>query len=106
MFTPRQLTSMVTVSDLASLFSTEIRRDAAAAGFVADEARGYAQTVTTFLALAIDRCADFNNALCTWNPSNQKVMHLFGQQIIRMGWEFAEANFLGESVGAWKTCSE
>jgi putative DNA methylase len=33
-------------------------------------------------------------------------MHLFGQQIIRMGWEFAEANFLGESVGAWKTCSE
>ncbi len=106
MFNPRQLTAMVTVSDSVNAIGTDIRRDAAAAGLATEETEAYARTVVTFLALALDRCADFNSALCTWSPSNQKVMHLFGQQIVRMVWDFAEANFLGDSVGAWKTCSE
>ncbi len=106
MFTPRQLTAMVTVSDLVSVVGADARSDATAAGLPIKEAEAYARTVTTFLGLALGRCADFNNDLCTWSPSNQKVMHLFGQQIVRMVWDFAEASFLGGSVGAWTTCSE
>ena len=64
------------------------------------------RTVMTFLALVVDRCCDFNNALCGWSSANQKVMHLFGRQAIPMIWDFAEANILGQSVGAWQTCSE
>ena len=33
-------------------------------------------------------------------------MNLFGKQAVPMVWDFAEANILGESVGAWHTCSE
>ena len=33
-------------------------------------------------------------------------MHLFGRQAIPMAWDYAEANILGGSVGAWQTCSE
>jgi putative DNA methylase len=33
-------------------------------------------------------------------------MNLFGRQAIPMVWDFAEANILGESVGAWHTCEE
>jgi putative DNA methylase len=105
-FTPRQLTAMVTLSDLVRAVRAEVRRDALAAGLSDAEAESYAATVTTFLALALDRCADFNNALCGWSPSNQKVMHLFGRQAIPMVWDFAEANLLAESVGAWVTCSD
>lgn len=104
-FTPRQVTAMVTLSDLVKGIREDVRRDAAAAGLSDEESEAYAATVVTFLALALDRCADFNNALCIWSPSNQKVMHLFGRQAIPMVWDFAEANVLGESVGAWGTCS-
>ena len=106
LFTPRQLTAMVTLSDLVKEVRDDVLADARAAGFPDAEAEEYARTVTTFLALALDRCADFNNGLCTWNSSNQKVMHLFGRQAIPMVWDFAEANTLGDSVGAWATCSD
>ena len=33
-------------------------------------------------------------------------MNLFGRQAIPMVWDFAEANILGNSVGAWQTCME
>jgi putative DNA methylase len=106
MFTPRQLTAMVTLSDLIKSIATDVQRDAESAGLSADRADICAKTITTFLALALDRCADFNNSLCGWSATNQKVMHLFGRQAIPMIWDFAEANILGESVGSWQTCSE
>jgi putative DNA methylase len=96
---------MVTLSDLVREVRAEVRRDALAAGLPEAEADAYAATVTTFLALALDRCADFNNALCGWSPSNQKVMHLFARQAIPMVWDFAEPNLLGDSVGSWSTCA-
>ncbi|MBK8482299.1 MAG: DUF1156 domain-containing protein [Proteobacteria bacterium] len=105
-FAPRQLTAMVALSDLVKAIRVDLRRDAAAAGLPDRDADTYASTVTTFLALAVDRSSDFNNGLCRWSPSNQKVMNLFGRQAIPMVWDFAEANILGESVGAWSTCSE
>ena len=104
-FSPRQLTALTTFSDLIRAIPEIIDSDAKAAG-LSDDASAYTVTVTTFLALALDRCADFNNNLCTWNASNQKIMHLFGRQAIPMVWDFAEANILGNSVGAWQTCME
>jgi putative DNA methylase len=97
---------MVALSDLVRDIGSDVRQDAAVAGLPADKAEAYASTVTTFLALAVDRCADFNNALCRWSASNQKVMNLFSRQAIPMVWDFAEANILGDSVGAWSTCSD
>ena len=105
-FTARQLTAMVTLSDLVKAIGTEVKHDAARAKLSEDEGKAYAHTITTFLALAVDRCSDFNNALCRWSPTNQKVMNLFGRQAIPMVWDFAEANILGESVGGWHTCVE
>ena len=105
MFTPRQLTTMVTLSDLVKEVRRDVFRDACEAGLSDSEADHYALAVVTFLALALDRCADFNNGLCRWTAGNQKVMNLFGRQAIPMVWDFAEANTLGDSVGAWATCS-
>lgn len=106
LFTDRQLTALLTLSDLVREIGGEVQRDAETAGLSAEEAEGYSRSVTTFLVLALDRCTDFNNALCRWSPSNQKVMNLFGRQALPMVWDFTEANLLGDSVGAWATCSE
>jgi putative DNA methylase len=106
LFTPRQLTAMVTLSDLVREVPADVRQDAERAGLSPAEAEAYTATVATFLALALDRCADFNNSLCRWSPSNQKVMNLFGRQAIPMVWDFAEANVLGDSVGGWTTCTD
>ncbi len=105
-FTPRQLTAVLTLSDLVKDIAADVEGDAATAELSGEDREAYAHTVTTFLALAVDRCSDFNNALCRWSSTNQKVMNLFGRQAIPMVWDFAEANTLGESVGAWHTCSE
>jgi len=105
-FTPRQLTAMVVLSDLVKAIGVDVQSDATAAGLDSVESEVYAHTITTFLALVVDRCADFNNTLCGWSATNQKVMHLFSRQAIPMIWDFAEANIVGESVGAWQTCSE
>jgi putative DNA methylase len=104
LFTPRQLTAMVTLSDLVREVRTEVRRDALAAGLSDAEADAYAATVTTFLALNLDRVADLGNTLCTWNHADQVVRNLFKRQAIPMVWDFAEANVLGDVVGGWSTC--
>ncbi len=105
-FTPRQLAALVTVSDLVRLTREDILKDALASGIPDAKAADYANVITTFLALIVDRCADFNNSFCRWTAGNSKVMNLFGKQAIPMAWDFAEANILGNSVGAWSTCSD
>jgi putative DNA methylase len=104
LFTPRQLTAMVTLSDLVREVRAEVRRDAGSAGVSPAEADAYAATVTTFLTLNLDRVVDLGNTLCTWNHADQVVRNLFKRQAIPMVWDFAEANVLGEVVGGWSTC--
>ena len=106
LFTPRQLTAMVTLSDLVREVRAEVRRDALAAGLSDVEADTYAATVTTFLALALDRCADFNNALCRWEASRVEIKNLFARQAIPMVWDFAEGNPLGSPRSGFDVCLE
>jgi putative DNA methylase len=101
LFTGRQLVSMLTFSDLVADISNDVERDARSSGLDATEATQYAATIVTFLALALDRVADFNCALSTWKPSGQQQMHLFTRQALPMVWDFAEANVLGEKAICW-----
>lgn len=105
-FTPRQLTALTTLVDLLKELRADIKRDARLAGMPEQDADDYMKSVCTFLALALDRTADFNNAVNRWSSSNQKVMNLFARQAIPMNWDFAEANTFGDSVGGWTTCCD
>ncbi|MGH7411515.1 MAG: DUF1156 domain-containing protein, partial [Candidatus Methylomirabilis sp.] len=103
LFTPRQLTALVTFSDLVREVRKDVLKDAREAGLPDREAEEYAKTVTTFLALAVDRCADFNNSLCRWKPSGQQSMQLFARQAIPMVWDFCEPNIVGQKAVCWLT---
>jgi putative DNA methylase len=104
LFSSRQIFALLTASDLLRALPSEIMRDAELAGLGGDGAEAYASSVTTFLALNLDRCADLNNALCTWNSSDEVLRNLFKRQALPMVWDFAEANFLADVVGGWTTC--
>jgi len=110
LFTPRQLVALGTFSDLVSEARERAYQDALVAGLPDDEvsldaggtgALAYSQAVSVYLAFAVDRCADFSNSCTRWVPGNQKVMNLFGKQVIAMTWDFPEAGILQDTVGGF-----
>jgi putative DNA methylase len=110
LFTPRQLVALNTLSDLVIEARAKICLDAQKNGMLDDQlgldagglgATAYADAVSVYLAFAVDRCADFSNAVTRWVPGNQKVMNLFGKQTIPMTWDFPEAAILANTVGGF-----
>lgn len=109
-FTPRQLVSLTTFSDLIKEVRNKAATDAKSAG-LSDDAVGletggsgaiaYGEAVAVYLAFALDKMADLGNSLVRWEPIAQCPRQLFGRQAIPMVWDFAEANPLSTSSGAW-----
>lgn len=61
----------------------------------------YAKAVTTYLGLAIDRCANQNSAQCVWVSNGEKIAISFGRQAIPTVWDYVEANILGDHSWSW-----
>jgi putative DNA methylase len=110
LFTARQLTALNVLSNLVVDIRKDIVNDGLNKGMTDDqigiEAGGkgitaYAEAISLYLAFAVDRCADFSNAVTRWVPGNQKVMNLFGKQTIPMTWDFPEAAILSDGVGGF-----
>ena len=111
LFTDRQLVALSMFSELLGEVRPVVEADARAAGLVDDGVRlrdggsgvaAYADAVITYLAFAIDKVADLNNALVRWEPGAQCPRQLFARQAIPMVWDFAEANPLSLSSGSWE----
>lgn len=99
LFTSRQLVALTTFSDLIGEVRVKIREDAIAAGLIDDDrsldgggtgAAGYADAIAVYLAMVIDKLSDYCNALCTWNPTNENIGHLFSKQALPMAWDYPE----------------
>jgi putative DNA methylase len=95
LFNSRQLLAMLT-------FSQEIRHahNAMISGGADPE---YARAVTTHLALALDRLADFLSNLCTWTGGGEFVGHTFVRQALGMVWDYVEVNPFSASTGNWSS---
>lgn len=114
LFTPRQLTALITFSDLVGEARQRAYVDALAAGLDASDvslegggrgAAAYADAIAVYLAMAKSRMADMCNALVTWSPSADQAVHLFGRQAIPMVWDFSETNPLSTKNGGGFTVS-
>jgi adenine-specific DNA methylase len=59
------------------------------------------------LALAVDRLADYNSALCTWRADGEFVGHTFSQgQALPMRLDYVEINPLSGSTGDWSSATQ
>ncbi len=107
-FTPRQLVALTTFSNLVTEARNKIYRDSLAAGESNDSrslaeqgigAKAYAEAISVYLALAIDKAADYWSSLCSWHSSKELIRNTFGRQAIPMIWDYAETNVFSNSAG-------
>jgi len=108
LFTPRQLVALTTFSDLVGEAMQRVRRDALAAGLSHDTAPlrdggtggvAYADAVGVYLALAVDKAADYNTTLVAWSPTRDQAKSTFARQALPMVWDYSEVNPLAQAAG-------
>ncbi len=109
LFTERQLVGLTTFSDLVTEAIAVIRDDALKAGLSDDPrhlrdgghgAVAYAEAVAVYLAIIVDKAADYNSTICSWISSGETLRNTFGRQAIPMVWDYCETNILGEATGS------
>ena len=98
-FTRRQLASILLLSRLVQELRDELPKKTGC-----DQA--YADSLVTYLAMAVDRVVMTCNSLGRWNSVGEKVQHAFGRQALSMVWDFPEANLLGTATGSLEAAIE
>ena len=93
LFTERQLTSLTTFCDLLEELSQKLASDKAS--------EQYADTLKTYLALAISRLAHGCSSFNRWRNEAHKVEGVFARQGIGMIWDFAETNPFSSTTQNW-----
>jgi putative DNA methylase len=105
--TARQLCTLSALTDLIGEIHERVSHDLAD-GAISRE--GYADAIVTYLAMAIDKTAARNNALCLWEAGMGRLAHGFGMQTVSMKWDFAEthpfAGAGGDFYGAVESLAE
>jgi putative DNA methylase len=113
LFTPRQLVTLATLSELVTETRTKVLTDTKAhwSGAHADDTRrlaeggvgptAYADAVATYLAFAVDRVVDRFSSIATWDasPSKLQLRNTFARQAIPMTWDYGEGNPFVKSSG-------
>jgi putative DNA methylase len=110
LFSPRQLMALQTLTDLLEQVWSMAEEAAARSGMSRTGARlheggcgsaAYADAVVTYLAFAIDKCADYWSTIAGWdNTKGETVRNTFGRQAIPMTWNYVEANPFSTSTGS------
>ncbi|MBN1920385.1 MAG: DUF1156 domain-containing protein [Anaerolineae bacterium] len=102
LFTPRQQLALVTfleqIKGAYGWVAADVRRIVQIEGL---NVEGLAQAVVGYLAIVLNRQADYCNRLTTWHNTGEKFNHLFGRQAIPMGWDYVELNPTSGSGGDW-----
>lgn len=69
--------------------------------------KDYARAVTAYLALGVDRLADFGSILCMMNATGGRgVFHTFSRLVLQMVWNYAESNPFNPEGAGWPTACE
>lgn len=93
LFTPRQLTLLVTLADLVATVHERL---------VGDGAEGeYADAVATYLGLCASKMTLFHSSLSRWRSDADKTAPAFGRQAIAMVWDYAETMPFAGAGGDW-----
>jgi putative DNA methylase len=63
---------------------------------------GDARALLSYLAIAIDRVANYSTTLCVWRTTRTCVLPTFSRQALQMVWDFGEMNPFAGSAGDWQ----
>ena len=111
LFTPRQLTALLTFSDLVGEARAEVLANASAASHLPNDdqplaeagigPQAYADAVATYMAFSVSKATDYWSNLCSWHSSKELIRNTFGRQALPMVWDYAEANPFQRGTGGF-----
>jgi putative DNA methylase len=103
LFTSRQLTALSNYSRLVLEAKEMAYLHAISSGrYEKSSADSYSRAIATYLAFAVDKMADTNTSLCSWQIDPPRLRSTFGRQALPMVWDFAEANVFGDAAGDYQ----
>lgn len=91
LFTSRQFTALGTF-----LAASRDARDTMGNQHVPPE---WIEAVAAYLAIGVDRQADYNSNICNWDCNGEYITHTFQRFALPIKWDFSEINPLGDTTG-------
>jgi len=64
------------------------------------------EALIAYIAVSIDKLADYNSNLCIWNVPGETMNHVFTRFAFPVVWDYAELNPLSSSTGNYWACIE
>ncbi|MBI4454521.1 MAG: DUF1156 domain-containing protein [Acidobacteria bacterium] len=91
LFTQRQLLALGVMLKHTQL----ARRSMQTCGYPAQ----WLEALQSYLAMALDRLADYNSNVCNWDPNGEYITHTFQRFALPIKWDFSEINPLSGATG-------
>ncbi|MDR3358284.1 MAG: DUF1156 domain-containing protein [Desulfovibrio sp.] len=98
LFSPRrQLLALGTL--VTSIRKAIAKCEAEAESFGYDE--NWVEAIGTYLAIVLDKVADYNSTICTWHLSGEKMRQTYARFALPITWDYAESAFLNNVGGSF-----
>jgi putative DNA methylase len=101
LFNPRQLLTLVKLVKLIREVGKQIEQEKLKEGLSKEEAFKYAEAVTTYLAIALCKYADFNSENTRWNPGWLKFEESLSVRGIAIMWSWCDSSPFAPFTGTW-----
>ncbi len=95
LFTPRQLLGLMTFVKWTRAARTEMEKFSYSSEWI--------EAVSAYLALLINKVADYNCTCARWQDNDEAINHLFDAARIPIVWDYVEANVIGEAVSSYQS---
>ena len=95
LYTPRQLLTLMTFVKWTQAARTEMKRSSYSLEWV--------EAVSAYLALLINKVADYNCTCANWQPNGEGIRNLFVAARVPIIWDYVEANMIGDSVSSYQS---
>ena len=93
LFTDRQLLALMTFVKWTRAAQVAMRME----GYTAD----WTEAIQAYLAILVDRVADYCSTICTWYAGGEGVRHTFARYALPITWDFAELNPFSNRGGSY-----
>ncbi|MDY7079090.1 MAG: DUF1156 domain-containing protein [Chloroflexota bacterium] len=108
LFNPRQKLALITLVEKIKDSYEQLQLDCesliqASGGDLSLDSAELARAVVGYLALLLDRQADFCATLCVWDSGSEISKHVFGRPALPMTWDYSEVNPFSGSTGSFST---
>ncbi len=94
LFTPRQLLALVTFVK----WTRAARAAMTEAGYPAE----WSEAVAGYLAVVVDKVAQYGSTVCTWHISRELIRDTFARFALPITWDFVELPFSNDVGGAYQ----